>query len=62
MPKRLTSDGGDSLTNKCSCGAEYRDENVLQAHLEAMAERNASFPRNHDPKADNQPQKHERVE
>jgi hypothetical protein len=38
--------GGDLLTNKCSCGAVYRDVHNLEAHVKAMEERNATLPAN----------------
>ncbi len=34
----------DSLTWKCSCGAIYREEHNLLAHVKAMEERNATLP------------------
>ncbi len=33
----------DSLTWKCSCGAIYREEHNLLAHVKAMEERNATL-------------------
>lgn len=42
--KETYRDGGDRMTNKCSCGAIYRDAHNLEAHVAAMEARNATLP------------------
>jgi hypothetical protein len=52
---------GDPLEWKCSCGAVYRSEHNLDAHVKAMKERNATLPETPAKDDLNKREKHERI-
>jgi hypothetical protein len=53
---------GDPLEWKCSCGAVYQAERNLDAHVKAMAERNATLPEIPAKDDLNKREKHERAD